>query len=141
MERKLFSDRPLFKQCVESLNAAILSSKESDEMEEIFEKIFPITKWGKVDWSKIKKSVHIGFDPDNIVPSLQKLLGVNFDTTVYIMWSHVGPHVIKTDLESIVRNFDDVSCVSLEKFIFNPNFGYVVEIRTGDDMTVGVIDQ
>jgi hypothetical protein len=42
-------------------------------------------------------------------------------------------------LIDIVKYFDDVTCVTFEKFIFNPYIGYIIEILPGDSMTVGVV--
>lgn len=140
MFERLFKNYPLFKECVDDLQAKILPLKESNEKHELFLKMFPISDWGKIDWSKIEKKQHIGCNPKAIVPVLGEILSNNnFDKNVYVTWSCSGPYVIQTNLNAIVEHFDSVTCVAFEKFIFNPTLGYIIEIRTGDDMTVGVI--
>lgn len=133
----------LFKECVEALgpNAVIYSGEESNKITNLFKHTFPITSWGKINWEKIDKKIHIGFAPDQIIPALEELSqGTLKNKSVYIEWSRAGIPVIKTDLDAIIAHFDDVSCISFEKFIFNPFVGYIIEIRPGDDITVGLIE-
>jgi hypothetical protein len=136
---RILENYPLFKECIDALGTNLLSEKQSEELSALFMSIFPITKWGKIDWDKIDMKIDVGCDPAQIVPALQQLLKCPVDKTVYIEWSSGGLPVIKTDLDSIIRAFDDVTCVAFEKFIFNPKVGYIVEILPGDKITVGVV--
>jgi hypothetical protein len=139
MQSRILENRPLFKECVEALNITLLPDEESDLLTDIFENTYPISRWGKIDWSKIEQKIEIGCNPNNIILALEKLLKKSFDTTVYIEWSDGGLPAIKTDLLEVVKNFDEVKRVTFEKFIFNPYEGYIIEILPGDSMTVGVV--
>ena len=108
-------------------------------MSAIFRKIIPITRWGMVDWKRINKKVEVGYDEHLLIPVLEKLMGEKFDTTVYIEWYSGGIPVIQADLKKIVKYFDDVICVDLRKFIFNPTAGYIIEILSSGLITVGMI--
>lgn len=132
-------EHPLFRECLEALHGSMLSDDESDTLFDQFEKCFPITKWGKIDWNKIDHKIEIGYNPENIIPSLEKLFGKKIDTTVYILWSSATFPMIKTDLHNIAPWFDDVISVSPEKFIFNLEYGYVLEILICNKMTIGVV--
>jgi hypothetical protein len=132
---------PLFIECVEALDAVILSSNQDMQLTDGFEKCFPITKWGKIDWDKIDHKIEIGYDPNDIVPSLEKLFGRKVNTEVYILWSSAGSPGIKTDLNKIAEFFDEVISVAPEKFIFNLEFGYILEILISDKMTIGVVPE
>jgi len=137
---KYLKNKPLLKECIEDLKATILSFEESKIIEKKFNNLFPMTHFYKVDWDKIENKIHIGCDPKYIISSLKRLLNKDdFDQTVYITWSSPGNRTIQTTFDAIVKNFDSVTCVDFEKFIFNPELGYIIEIRTGDDMTIGVI--
>lgn len=138
---KLLENNRLFKECIEVLGAEILTWQESAKMSEVFRKMFPIASWGKIDWNKIERKTYIGYNPENIIPALEELLGGSFDKSVFIEWSSANNPIVKTTLDKIIQHFDDVTCVDFEKFIFNPSLGYIVEILTGDEMHVGVIDQ
>lgn len=131
----------LFRECIEALNISMLPDVESDRLGDEFEKTFPITEWGKIDWDKIDHKINIGYNPKNIIPALEKLLGKSVDTSVYILWSSASYPIIKTDLNDIAQHFDDVTCVSFEKFIFNLELRYILEILPSDQMTIGVVSE
>lgn len=125
MVSKFLANHSLFKECIEALNVSLLPEDEADILSELLLQIVPITTWGKVDWEKITHKIEVGYNPQDIIPALKKLLGNNVDTQVYIEWDNNALPVIKTTLEDIVRAFDDVACVSFEKFIFNPFAGLI----------------
>ncbi|HBR70396.1 TPA: hypothetical protein DIC20_05745 [Candidatus Dependentiae bacterium] len=131
----------LFDECVKILKAKILPKFESEKMYDLFIQLYPMTKWGKIDWGKIDKKIEVGFDPENIIISLKNLLGNSFDKSVYIEWDDAQLAVIQTNLDIIIKHFDDVTCVAFEKFIFNPDIAYIIEILPSDKITVGVIPQ
>ena len=140
MVKEILKNRPLFNECIEVLEAIVLPNDDSDKMTYLFNQMYPITKWGKIDWDKIRIKKHIGVDPKEIIPALQALRNRPFDTQVYIDWSDGGLPVIQADLEHVAKFFDDLTCVTFEKFLFNPYEGYIIEILPGDDMTVGILD-
>lgn len=140
MNSNIFKNRPLFKECVEVLNADLLSKEESDRLSELFNERFPMTNWGKIDWSKVDKKINVGYDSQQIIPALQELLHQSVDKSVYIEWSTASIPVIRANLDNIIEHFDDVTCVSFEKFIFNLQQNYIIEILPSDEMTVGVVE-
>ena len=141
MFKKLLELNPLFRECVDKLNAIILPDWEDKKMFDFFEQFFPLTEWGKIDWDKIDKKIVVGYNHLDIIPSLKKLLGTCIDKSTYIVWNDAGIPIIKTDLDAIVQNFDDVTCVAFEKFIFSPTIGYIIEVLPGGKITAGVIPQ
>ncbi len=107
----------------------------------IFEQMYPLTRWGKIDWAKICPRVDLYGDPHRIIPTLKQLLNqTTIDTSIYIEWSDGGLPVIKADLQDVVDRFDDVTCVTFEKFIFNPYVGYIIEVVPGDGIMVGLVE-
>lgn len=140
MKHALFRNRPLFKECIEILNIDLLSDEQSDQLSQTFKRIFPITKWGKIDWNKIDNKIAIGTNSSEIIPVLEKLLGATlYDKTAYVEWSTASIPVIKSNLDDIIRYFDDVSCVAIEKFIFNSEIGYIIEVLHSDEITIGLL--
>jgi len=141
MSAQWLENRPLFKECLEILDTQLLPEQEADRISALFNRIVPMTTWGKVDWNKINKKVDINGDPENIIPALEKLLKGPVDKTVYIEWSTGGIPVIKADLDAVVKFFDYVTCVSFDKFIFNPSAGYIIEVLPDYTITVGLFQE
>jgi hypothetical protein len=139
LESKFLLNKPLFRECLEALGVSMLPEQEAEKISELFIHMYPITEWGKIDWDKIDKKIDIGYEPQNIVPALEKLLQGRVDKTVYIEWSTGGLPVIKADLDKVIEFFDDVTCVAFEKFIFNPTVGYIIEVLPSYKMSVGLV--
>ena len=139
MSLNFLKNNPLFQECLEALNTCLLPKEESDKLSKLFKQIVPITTWGKVNWEKIDHHVFIGYDPIEIIPALEKLLQQPVDKMVFIEWSDYELPVIKANLDAIVKFFDDVACVAHEKFIFNLTQGYIIEVRIGHAITVGLL--
>lgn len=141
MEIETFENFPLFKECIEILDATVLTLEGDNNMTDLFKKLYPITDWGKIDWDKIENKIEAGYDPKNIIPVLEKILTEPLDPSVYVLWSSGSIRLIRTTIHKIIEHFDDVTCVSFEKFIFNPRQGYIIEILPSDLTTVGVINK
>lgn len=128
----------LFKECVEVLNAEILPWDESFQMKEKFKKLYPITTWGKINWDKISIKIEVGYNPNNVISAYNELIPTS-NTVVYILWSDATIPIIKVNLEKVLEYFDYVTCVSFEKFIFNPTSGLIIEILTNGMITTGLV--
>jgi hypothetical protein len=139
MSSNLLKNNSLLRKCLEALNEQLLPEKESHILSNVFKHIVPITEWGKVDWDKIDDKFFIGYDPHLIIPTLEKLLNKQVVQKAYIEWNIYSIPVIKADLEDIIFSFKTIIKVSEEKFIFNPTQGYIVEIRFGGEITVGLL--
>lgn len=135
----MYEDKPLFKECVEALDANVLTLDADKSMQELFEALYPITKWGKIDWEKIDQKIEVGYDPNDIIPALEHLVPVSLDPSVYILWSCGTTPIIRTNINKIVECYDDVTCVSFEKFLFNARQGYIIEILPCGKITAGVV--
>lgn len=140
-DESFFQSNPLFKECIDALReVTILPMPESVEMSKTFEKSFPITEMGKIDWKRIENKIEVGYDPKDILPAIGKTVRKACRyKSVYIEWSTMGIPIIQTDLKRIIDVFDYVTCVSHEKFIFNLELGYILEILVSDKMTIGVV--
>jgi hypothetical protein len=131
----------VFKECIDALNVNLLPSEKEKELDSWFKQNVPITPWGRVDWDKFDKKIDIGYDHKNIKRLLGKLLEAKgpFDKTAYIEWGEIGIPVIQTNLDDIIGHFEDVIPVAFEKFIFNPDLGYVIEVLHSRQITAGII--
>ena len=51
----------LFEECLRALgkDAVTLSQEDTKKNFEDMETIFPFTSWGKIDWNKVDRAIHI----------------------------------------------------------------------------------
>jgi hypothetical protein len=140
MIRNFLKNDQLYLECLNALGAKPLDDEKSDLLHELFKKMYPLTEWGKIEWDKIEKKKKID-DLNEIIPTLKELLQTDIDKSVYIEWSDGGLPIIKANLINIIKNFDEVDCVSFDKFIFNPSQSYVVEVLFSGQITVGVLNK
>ena len=138
-----FANKPLFKECIDALqpNVVVLSIQETNKIFELFEVCIPIINGGsRIDWEKISKKKFID-NLSEILPSLRKLTQDPIDKAVYVLWNNASLRVIKTDLESVLNHFDDVTCLGFETWLFNPYQGYIIEYYYLGEMNMGLISK
>ncbi|HEV2600884.1 MAG TPA: hypothetical protein VGT41_01170 [Candidatus Babeliales bacterium] len=142
IDPKILDHNSLFKKCIDTLNVTLLPPEEEKQLDVWFKNNIPITRWGRIDWEFFKDNDVIGASPKSIRSKVSKLFdlrGPLTNTTAYIEWSTIGIPIIKTNLETIARHFDVIASVSFEKFIFNPDIGYVAEICDTEDTIIARI--
>lgn len=137
----ILKDDVVFGECIEALKIDLLPTEEEKNLDTWFKEHCPMTKWGRVDWDKFSKKEKVGYEIRDMKRALGKFLGVKgpYDTTAYIEWGEVGIPVIKTTLGDIIGKFEDVAPVAFEKFVFNPELGYVIEILHSREITMGMV--
>ncbi|OQA35360.1 MAG: hypothetical protein BWY54_00611 [Candidatus Dependentiae bacterium ADurb.Bin331] len=138
MTFKFPHDDNLFTECIQALNnqVIIMSKIETAEIWKLFKSKVPITTWGRVDWSMIERKIEIGYEPEDIIPALITLKQP-IDMTIYVLWNDASVPIIKTNLNAVVANYNDV--IALETWFFNPRDGYVIEVLNDCSITVGLI--
>lgn len=132
------AEKPLFSKCVELIKGQVLSNQESEKAFEAFKQLFPLAVEEKVDWSKISKKVSVE-SPKKIVSSLINLLGYFPDKTVYIRWNDKELPIVKAQLDGIIKHFDIFIKVSSYVIIFNPFLGYIIEVSSNKEITIGMV--
>ena len=138
---QIMTDDLLFAECIDALGnkVIILSKNESDAIWAVFKSKIPIIKGGsRIDWNKINKKVIISA-PDQIVINLEQLLSHPIEQTIYVLWNDLSLPIIKTDLDSVLKYFDDVTCVGFETWFFNPSEGYIVEFYYLGELNAGLV--
>jgi hypothetical protein len=141
MLSKYLQGRRLFKECVEALgaNGSILADEETRMLLSSFSGKAPFYEGGsRIDWTKVKYKVDID-SPEQIKSSLKELLGKDFNQTVYLFWNDASLPAIKTDLDSIIKSYDDIISVGFETWMYNPEEGYVVENYYLGEIHAGII--
>ncbi|MBD2504564.1 CDI toxin immunity protein [Anabaena azotica] len=133
----------LLNECLEALgdNIVVLSMSETENVFSIFEDMFPITSWARIDWGKIHNKVNI-VSSKELVSSLNSFFNKEeLESHPYILWNDASLPAIQAKLEQIVRVIDEVTSVSFDTWIFSPKLGYVIEFYHEGEITLGVISQ
>lgn len=128
----------LFEECLQVLgkNAEVLSTEETNNTFKIFTNLFPMTSWGRVDWEKVDNTIDI-----NEIGSIEEYL-YNYnklDRTVILLWDEASLPAVRTDLDTIVNNIDDVIAVSFNTWIFSPELKYLIEFYHENEVTLGML--
>lgn len=129
----------LFRECVQIIDAQVLSEHETQKISQLFEQLYPITYWGKIDWEKFTNKIVIGYDHNEIIPALEAFLKCQSPKYSYIVWSRGDIPIINTKFKNIIDYFDDVVCVGFETFIFDPYEGLIIEILSDGKITAGIV--
>lgn len=127
-----------FEECIEALGeqAIILENKEIQELvTDKMEKSFPITSWGRINWEKVNKKITIQSVYD-LIPLLKKT-EKKVAEPIYIVWDDAGIPLIKSKLEPIIKNIDDVTAVSFDTWLYCPSEGWIVEFHHDGEITLG----
>lgn len=127
----------LLEECIELLGAHIdiLKDKQRGNILSSFENTFPITFWGRVDWSNIQSYGEI-YNDNEIKLYLENCFGV-YSETVYLIWDNARLPVIKTNLHQVLQVIDDVTAVSFDTWIYSPDTGYVIEYYHDGEIRIG----
>lgn len=134
-----FAHKPLYKKCIETLNAAILNWKDSHFMSEIFEKCYPLTPPYNIDWNAIEKKINVEEKKENILSSFHQLFSELPDTSVHILWNDASYPLLKANLKAVIEHMEDIRCLSSTAFIFNVEEGYVIELLNTGLITIGIV--
>jgi hypothetical protein len=131
----------LYEECIEALGEENIEvfSKENKERREIirkFEDDFPITPWGRIDWSKVKIQLEVEYLED-----IEDFLERNFHSNcneVFIIWDNGMLPVLKADLDKIFDVMPDVLAVSFDTWLFSPSLGFAVEFHHEGETKIGL---
>ena len=128
----------LLDECVKAIekDAKLFYGREDQKICAVFDNIFPLTRWGRIDWQKVPISTEI-FTAQDIVDQLKKNF-VNFDSSIYILWNEGSLSAIKSDLVLVLNNIDEVTPVSFDPWLFCPTSKYVIEFYHEGEVTFGI---
>jgi len=138
--KKIFENNFLLTDFLRDVEAEILSLEEEKKNAALFEAMYPITDWGKVDWEmvKIKKEIH---HLEEIIPCLNKILLTQIDYSVYILCDDAMIPTLKVNLKDIIEYFHKMERISMQKFIFNLTQGYIIEVLFSGKVTIGLVEK
>lgn len=124
--------------CIQALgnNIEILTKQKADKVFSVLTCMFPITKWGKIDWNTIEQKTTIA-SAQEVLGQLDLLRG-DMSTSVFILWNEASLPVIKVDLKKIIEVMDEVLHVYFETLLFSPISRYVIEFYHEGEITAGI---
>lgn len=129
----------LFEECMEVLgkNAKILDKEIAENILSNFDKNFPLTAWGRIDWDKIKNKKKVNTF-EEILSVIKNKKG-KISNLIYVIGSDATVPVFQSNLDIILKNFDDVEAVSPNTWLYCPKDGWVIEFYHDGDTTIGFI--
>ncbi|MDG9730371.1 hypothetical protein OXI21_08095 [Ignatzschineria sp. RMDPL8A] len=138
--------KTLFDECIEALalecKIKIFDEQTSRNIVNMFEDLYPISKWNYVEWSKVKvkKKIELYNYSFNDVYEFLKDNALSRDSEIYIIWDDVQIPVVKSTLISILNNFDDVECVAPNIWLLSADKMYLIEFHHDGDRgwTIGL---
>ena len=133
IKKNLLKSDVLFQECMRSLkNCRILSLEEQTEIFKKFEKKFPITISGSIDWKSFNGIV----ERINVSSIYERL---DLKNKYYILWDRQELPCLLSDLSSILKHIDDVLAVSFDTWIFSLDEKEVIEFYHEGDIIYGKV--
>lgn len=127
----------LFEECILALgndNEALCATETKNVFSDMCN-LFPMTKWGRIDWENVCGQFEQVSKKD-ILTQLNRVYH-DIDTRVYILWDEVSLPTIRTDLNKVINAIDDVTAVSFNTWIFCPSANYLIEFYHENEIRVG----
>lgn len=94
-----------------------------------------------IDWKIIdKKNIDLR-SPQQIISTLKDLLQEQIDKTIYILWKDSSLPVLKTNLELVITNWNQLMIIHTTMIIFNTSSKYVIETGNNDIIKIGLRPQ
>ncbi|WP_170880245.1 hypothetical protein [Paenibacillus odorifer] len=126
----------LYSECIEALgpNTRIYSSEKSSEIVSLMEKMVNFTQWARIDWESIdqKRSLKKPEELKDIEPILLR-------DNYFVVWNEFSLPIVETNLDNIIKNFNDVIAVGFDTWIVNLDQGIIIESHHEGDLTMGWI--
>lgn len=100
----------------------LLMEEESKNFIHKFCNKFPITFYGRIDWSVLN-----GILAENIeeIISNEK---INLDTEIFIIFNDGSIPVLKTKIEKILKIYDNLSCIGFDQWIITKSDEIMIEL-------------
>lgn len=113
-------------------------SKEDEEliMDE-FVHVFPVTEWGRVDWSKVESKVSFEDEDIDSIKDVFIAQGLDLSQEVFLLFVYGDFPFVKTSLQRILVNLEEVRGSGSDQFIYCPTSKFVIEYFHDGDITIG----
>ena len=111
----------LFNECIHAMERGIFlySDQETRNIYNKFQQQYPILLYGRIDWDNVDHS-------EVTLEEVKERFQDQQLEECYVLWSHGDDPVIKAKVIGVLKNFDNVSAVSPDVWLFKEN-KYVIE--------------
>lgn len=123
----------LLKECITALscNALLLNDSERNNIYKFFKEKIPFSPWG-INWSL--------FNDTKVVEKKDNIYDNCINKEFYIIWNKDLP-IIKCDICTIIRYYDEISSVEPDTWILSSNFKEIIEFHHEGKITVGLLNK
>ncbi|WP_338764786.1 hypothetical protein WAF17_00305 [Bernardetia sp. ABR2-2B] len=113
--------KTLLDECIEALepNVKVFDLELSHEIVNRMPDNYPFTIYGRIDWGKVEKKRAIS---NSLLPSI-----LDISDEVYVIWDGSTNNVLKTKIENVMKNIDDVLAVSFDTWLMQLDGNYIIE--------------
>lgn len=98
------------------------------------EKMVNFTQWARIDWESIDQKRSLK-KPEELKDMEPILLRDNY----FVVWNEFSLPIVETNLDNIIKNFNDVIAVGFDTWIINLDKGIIIESHHEGDLTMGWI--
>lgn len=114
-----------------------LTKKEADFIMDEFVQFFPITEWGRIDWGKVDGKVNIKDEDTDLIKDVLISQGFELSQEAYLMYGYGDYPFVKTSVQRILTNLEDLRWIGSDQFIYCPTSKFVIEYFHDGDITIG----
>lgn len=100
----------------------LLTEEESKIFIQKFCNKFPITFYGRIDWSILN-----GILAENIEEIICNEK-INLNTEIFIIFNDGSIPVVKTKIEKILKRYNELSCIGFDQWIITKNEEIMIEL-------------
>jgi len=129
----------LFDECIEALHPDVesLPFDQSVSYSRLMTLEYPIALNGRIDWDKVGNKRKITSYKD-----IMNLLKEHFDLDnfkIIIIWDGAHLPVVKSTLQKVLDNIDDVTAVGFDTWLYCPEYNYAIEFYHEGEITFGYV--
>lgn len=114
-----------------------LAKEDAERIMDEFVQVFPITEWGRIDWSKVERKESIEDEDIDLIKDVLISQGLELSQEAFLMYGYGDYPFVKTSLERILINLEEVSWFGSDQFIYCPTSKFVIEYFHDGDITIG----
>ncbi|SFC39147.1 hypothetical protein SAMN05443252_103192 [Bacillus sp. OV322] len=114
-----------------------LTKEDGDLIMNEFVQTFPIAEWGRIDWEKVKNKVKIKDWNTGSIKDVLRIQGFDLTQQAYLLYSSGDFPFVKTSVQRILSNFEELTWIGWDQFIYCPTSRYVIEYFHDGDITIG----